>query len=346
MTSRVRERTLERLVRVAAADLGTAELIDEAGALLAAALPHDAGCWHTTDPGSMIETGYRAHHMPPPDAAVARFAYLPDDYNSFARLAAGRPHSGVLSELTGGQLSRSVRYRELLRPNNITGELRIALLAGGDCWGNVSLFRESPRDFTPDERDFADQLSGVLGGGLRQAGVRARCAPDSETRWPGVLVLDGAGEIATISEPARSWLAELGAREDEALPFALIALAERARTDRDAWARVRADGGRWISLHASATGDQVAFVLQEAHPGAIAPLLYAAFAFTTREREIADLVVQGCSTAAIAERLFISPLTVQTHLTSIFAKTGRRSRRQLTGLLTGAPDAGNTRNLG
>ncbi|MBL1079391.1 helix-turn-helix transcriptional regulator [Nocardia sp. 2] len=332
-----------------AADLDTAALIDEAGELLAAAVPHDAGCWHTTDPGSLIETGFRAHHMPPPDASVARFAYLPDDFNSFARLASGRQHSGVLSEMTGGQLDRSVRYRELLRPNNITGELRIALIADGDCWGNVSLFREAPRDFTSDERDFADELSGVLGRGLRRAGVRARSAPESAGRWPGVLVVGDAGEIVSISEPARSWLAELGAPdapEHEGLPFALVALAERARGDHEAWARVRADSGRWISLHASASGGQVAFVLQEAHPGAIAPLLYAAFAFTAREREIVDLVVQGRSTEAIAQRLFISPLTVQTHLTSIFAKTGIRSRRQLAGLLTGSADPGNTRNLG
>jgi hypothetical protein len=96
--------------------------------------------------------------MPPPDAEVARFAYLPDDFNAFGALAAGRLHSGVLSEATGSRLDRSIRYRELLRPNGITGELRIALVADGACWGTLSIFREAPGDFTTDERDFAHSL--------------------------------------------------------------------------------------------------------------------------------------------------------------------------------------------
>ncbi|MBF6129028.1 helix-turn-helix transcriptional regulator [Nocardia brasiliensis] len=334
MSSRLRERTYERMLGLAAASLSTADLIDEAAVLLAAAVPHDSGCWHTTDPDSMVETGYRSFDMPPPDAEVARFAYLPDDYNSFVALALGERHSGVLSEETGGQLDRSIRYRELLRPNNMTGELRTALVIDGACWGNISLFRERPHDFTTDERDFAHDLAAVLGRGLRTAGVLARSAPGNELRWPGVLVLDAAGQIRSISQPARSWLAELGSADD-ALPFAVLALAERARTEQEASARVRGSTGRWVSLHASATDTQVALVLQAAHPGVVAPLLYAAFGLTAREREVLELVVQGCSTGEIAERLFISPLTVQAHLTAIFAKTGIRSRRQLTGLLYG-----------
>ncbi|WP_067541483.1 hypothetical protein [Nocardia crassostreae] len=195
--------------------------------------------------------------MPAPDAGVARFAYLPEDYNSFARLAGGPRHSGVLSEVTGGKLDRSVRYRELLRPNNITGELRTALIADGECWGNVSLFREAPGDFTGDERDFANDLAGVLGRGLRRAGVRARAVPGGVNRWPGVVVLGAAGEVVSVSEPARSWLTELGAGDasaGEGAPFAMLALAERARVEGRAWARVLADTGRWVSLHASAEG--------------------------------------------------------------------------------------------
>ncbi|GAB0105709.1 hypothetical protein JMUB6875_46900 [Nocardia sp. JMUB6875] len=344
MGSRGRERTFDRLTRLATAGLDTTDLIDEAGVLLAAAVPHDCGCWHTTDPDTLIETGFRAHRMPPPDAEVARFAYLPDDFNSFVRLAGARRRAGVLTEATGGRLEGSVRYRELLRPNNIRGELRVALVADGMCWGNISLFRETPHDFTADEAEFAHQVAGVLGQGLRSAGVRARAAVDGGTAWPGVLVLGVRGEVIAVSGPARAWLAELGApgAPDLApLPFAVLALAERARMEGEAASRVLGAGGRWVSLHASVTavdvrpaaGFEVSLVLQQANPGAVAPLLYAAFGFTAREREIVELVVRGCSTAEVAERLFISPLTVQTHLTSIFGKAGVRSRRQLTGLV-------------
>ena len=349
MNSRARERTLARVERLVTAGRGADELMAEADDLLAATLPHESHCWHTTDPDTLIETGFRAFQMPPPDAEVARFAYLPDDFNAFGALVTGPLHSGVLSEATGSRLDRSVRYRELLRPNGITGELRIALVADGACWGTLSIFREAPGDFTTDERDFAHSLATVLGKGLRTAGRRARTAPGSASRWPGVLVVDRAGHPVSLTAPARTWLAELGAPAPEGaagLPFAVLALAERARTEEHATARVHTADGRWLALHASAldspAGDDVAVVIQEAAPDAVAPLLYAAFGFTARERDIVDAVVQGGSTEEIAARLFISPLTVQTHLSSIFAKTGVRSRRRLAGLLHGTA---NTRNL-
>ena len=41
---------------------------------------------------------------------------------------------------------------------------------------------------------------------------------------------------------------------------------------------------------------------------------------TDRERDVLELMASGLRTAAIAERLFLSPKTVSNHLTSIFAK--------------------------
>jgi DNA-binding CsgD family transcriptional regulator len=340
---RTRERAFDRMAKLVAAELDSSELIDEATALLAAALPHDSACWHTMDPATLIETGFAAKNMPPIDERVARFAFLPDDYNSHVRLARGKRHSGVLSDATGGRLDRSVRYRELLRPSNMLGELRTALVIDGACWGNVSLFREAPRDFSLDDRDFAHQLATLLGRGLRTAGVRARSTGAAATLWPGVLLLDEHNHAVSITEPARWWLEELGFIGDPAhdpLPFAVLALTERARTDTEADVRLTG-ASRWVSMHASpAAGGEpghVAVVLQAAPPSAIAPLISAAYGFTARERELVELVLQGCSTREIAERLFISPLTVQTHLKSVLAKAGARSRRELVGRVHGSP---------
>ena len=50
---------------------------------------------------------------------------------------------------------------------------------------------------------------------------------------------------------------------------------------------------------------------------------------TPREREIASLAAQGLSSNEIAQRLFLSPRTVNNHLQSTYTKLGIRGRREL-----------------
>lgn len=53
---------------------------------------------------------------------------------------------------------------------------------------------------------------------------------------------------------------------------------------------------------------------------------------TPQEDAVAALVVQGMSNREAAAELFISPKTVQYHLTRIYAKLGIRSRAELAAL--------------
>jgi DNA-binding CsgD family transcriptional regulator len=69
--------------------------------------------------------------------------------------------------------------------------------------------------------------------------------------------------------------------------------------------------------------------LEPAHPARIAPLLMSAYGLTEREQQLTRLVLQGFSTAEIAERLAVSLHTVRQHLKSVFDKTNVRSRREL-----------------
>ena len=53
---------------------------------------------------------------------------------------------------------------------------------------------------------------------------------------------------------------------------------------------------------------------------------------TTRELEVLQLIVQGVRNSEIAQRLFISVKTVETHLTSLYGKLGVQSRAEAIAL--------------
>jgi DNA-binding CsgD family transcriptional regulator len=50
---------------------------------------------------------------------------------------------------------------------------------------------------------------------------------------------------------------------------------------------------------------------------------------TPMERDVVRLVAEGLGNKEIGTRLFVSPRTVQTHLTHVYAKLGLTSRVQL-----------------
>ncbi|WP_329109412.1 AAA family ATPase [[Kitasatospora] papulosa] len=54
---------------------------------------------------------------------------------------------------------------------------------------------------------------------------------------------------------------------------------------------------------------------------------------TAREREVAGMVAEGLTNQAIATRLFLSPRTVETHVSRVFRKTGVATRAGLAALM-------------
>jgi DNA-binding CsgD family transcriptional regulator len=84
-------------------------------------------------------------------------------------------------------------------------------------------------------------------------------------------------------------------------------------------------------LHAQAVREQRRLGVRVPAPGRPASAAGSGkeklpFGLSPREHEIALLVVEGCSNQQIAERLFLSVRTVETHLSRVFAKIGVSSR--------------------
>lgn len=59
------------------------------------------------------------------------------------------------------------------------------------------------------------------------------------------------------------------------------------------------------------------------------PVAFRALGITSREMDVLRLVAEGLSNREIADRLFLSPKTVERHLTSLFDRTGIRNRGDL-----------------
>jgi DNA-binding CsgD family transcriptional regulator len=314
-------------------------LVEEADAVIRRVVPHERFCFHTFDPRTLLFTGGLARNLDRGDGwpRMVHNEYEEDDVLKWAALARSERRAGTLSAATGGRRERSVRYRELLRPQQLAWELRGSLVSGSRCWGAVGIYRsDGERDFADRELDFLAGVSASLAEGFRRSLVvgalpRFEGAPDG----PGLILFDGRRRPVTIAPAAQRWLAELrGAESADAdwLPVEVYAVAARARSDSlDARARVRAPSGRWLTLDGVAVdaGGGTAVIIQPARPQEIAPLILDSYGLTDREVAIAGWALQGRSTNEIAATAHLSPYTVQDHLKAIFAKTGVRSRREL-----------------
>jgi DNA-binding CsgD family transcriptional regulator len=276
------------------------------------------------------------------DPRFARYEYSVPDVNKFGYLARRRRPSGALGIATGGMPAQSARFRDLLAPLGIGDELRVSFVVQGQCWGAASLYRDAGAEpFTDDDADRIAELSEVLAEGVRRSLLLRAPQPEAVAGGPGVVLIDDLGAVRSVSPAARRMLADavdVGAGPRDRLPAAVFAVAARARAvaldGDDGLARVSVPTttGRWLVLHGTRlAGDEAltAVIVDTARAAELAPIIVSSYRLTEREREVTELVIRGRSTAEVAQRLHLSPLTVQDHLKSVFAKTGVRTRREL-----------------
>jgi len=141
---------------------------------------------------------------------------------------------------------------------------------------------------------------------------------------------EGAVRLFAAAEAAQRQVGLTPARALRAKNEQAIASA-RAKLGEEAFAAAWAAGGELSLEQAVAEAQTVAIDAGQAADAEPAPRPDAAVgALSPREREVLKLVAEGLTNAQVAEMLFLSPRTVNAHLSSIYHKLGVGSRSAAT----------------
>ena len=340
-TARERGRCRERLELLSESGLDCDSLRREAIADLQRVIGFDRWCWPLADPETLLPaSGIALHDYVPAVSRSLELEYSTDDFAAKHVLARRANAAASMSAETRGDLSRSTRWDEAMRPVGIGDVATVARRDALGCWGWIEAYRDrSDRSFEDEDLELLRSIAPALGSALRRT-MYEDAPSGTAPHGPGVIVLDDRLTPVSATAAARAWIdafpdAPLLAAF-KMLPAVIYPAAATARsgsTSAGAHALVQAVDRRWVMIEAAKLegdeGGQIAVTLRAATATETFNLLCRAYALSRRERQVVAAVVAGLDTRAITQRLFISRYTVQDHLKSVFEKTGVRSRRQL-----------------
>ena len=335
------DRARDRIRRVAARSLDARTLREQLLTEIRQAVGFDAYAWLLTDPETAVGISPLAEapclsELP----SLIRLKYL-TEVNRWTTLPGPVAR---LSAATGGNLSRSLVWRELLSRFGVTDVASAVYRDHFGCWGFLDLWRIGG-SFTPAEAAFLADIAGPVTTALRRSQATTFAIPHERTaRGPGVMILSPDLEVRAQTPQTAEYLRALVPDPGQRSPIpagayniAAQLLANEAGVDAAApWARVHLTGGHWLTLRgarlgsaAAPAGGDIAISIEESTAVERVSLFGRACGLTVRERELLDHLATGCDTRQLGQRMFLSPHTVQDHLKSVFHKTGVNSRAAL-----------------
>ncbi len=257
-------------------------------------------------------------------------------------------------------------YNDFLQPQKIHHELVIYLRSGAKLFGVIALFRSRRRsNFSQREVLKSHIIAPHLTTALENISLLSKIEEDknlsrrvSESLLEGILILDyklrpiyynfKAKEIClSLNQKHPAWVSEA---ESESLP-----IAPEILQDCLALKKLSQNGNRIASLYRLMTMEasdgkrfQIKTCLAQQPSHSVSTpyflislenlsethkirgeVLKEKYQLTEREMEVIRCVSEGLANEDVARRLFISRLTVETHLKSIFEKTGVKNRTEL-----------------
>jgi len=346
-TQLARDRCRERIERLSRSGLDGESVEREAVADLQRVIGFDRWCLPHADPETLLPgVGIADHDYGPGLPRALELEYSGADYATKHDLARRPGLASSLGEETGGDLARSPRWDEVLRPVGIGDIAAVACRDAYGCWGWLETYRDaSERPFSDADLDLLAATAPAMAVALRRSVLEVRGDGADRSDPPGVLVLDRDLRPVSRTEGATRWIAALPLAELFAqwgmLPAYIYPAATLARAgdSRHAHAMLPVDHSRWIRIEAAPLdGDRVgdiAVTIRAAAPRETFDLACRAHGLTGREAAVVAALVAGAGTREAGRALGVSGWTVQDHLKSVFAKLGVHSRGEALARLAG-----------
>jgi len=307
----------------------------------------DAYVWLLTDPVTAVGVAPLADVPCLPDLPALIRAKYATTVNRWTTLRMQSSPADTLSNAVGGDLSRSLMWRDVLSRYGI-GDVASAVFADQfGCWGFLDLWRnDTSEPFSAADTGLITALVTPLATALRHCQARTFVDPATSHRpdlGPVVLTLDDDLRIASRTAASSAWLDALlpPVPDQKAIPASVYNVAAQllsSETGVDvnpAFARTHLADGFWLALRAARlSSDQpvadraaaIVVTIEEASASERLELFGRAFGLSVREYELLGLLANGCDTRMMARQMSLSEHTIQDHLKSIFAKTGAHDR--------------------